>query len=259
MIANYHTHTSRCGHAWGEDREYVEKALEAGLQILGFSDHSPYDFFDSEPRNRPMRMMPEELPDYAASVRALAGEYRDRLQILLGVEAEYYPRYFPRLLELLRENGVQYMILGQHSLGNEIGEPYTGRAFSDRATLERYVSQCEEALDTGLFTYFAHPDLIFYTGSREVYRREMRKLCRAAVRTGVPLEINLLGLREERNYPDELFWQLAAEEGCTGILGADAHIPEHLLNFSAERKARRMAERLGLQLLESLPIRRLSP
>ena len=255
MIANYHTHTSRCGHAWGEDREYAEKAAEAGLRILGFSDHTPYDFFDSTPRNRPMRMMPEELPDYAASVRALAGEYRDRMEILLGVEAEYYPKYFSRLLELLRENRVQYLILGQHSLGNEIGEPYCGRAFPEPAQLERYVSQCEEALDTGLFTYFAHPDLAFFTGSEEIYERGMRRLCRAALRTGTPLEINLLGLRGGRNYPDERFWRIAAEEGCSAVLGCDAHRPEDLLNHESEQKARRMAAELGLPILETLPLR----
>ena len=27
MIANYHTHTARCGHAHGAEREYVETAI----------------------------------------------------------------------------------------------------------------------------------------------------------------------------------------------------------------------------------------
>ena len=40
LIANYHTHTKRCHHACGEDREYVEAAIESGLKILGFSDHT---------------------------------------------------------------------------------------------------------------------------------------------------------------------------------------------------------------------------
>ena len=44
MIANYHTHTWRCRHADGTEREYVERAIEGGLKILGFSDHSPYPF-----------------------------------------------------------------------------------------------------------------------------------------------------------------------------------------------------------------------
>ena len=162
MIANYHTHTARCGHAQGGDEDYVLYAIRGGLQILGFSDHTPYEYFDSEPRNRPMRMMPEELPDYARSVRSLAAKYRDRIEIHLGVEAEFYPKYFLRLLELLRENGVEYMILGQHFLGNEIGDAYAGRPTLDRKQLERYVAQTGEALETGLFSCFAHPDLMRY-------------------------------------------------------------------------------------------------
>ena len=39
LTANYHTHTVRCGHAEGTDREYAEKAVERGLTHLGFSDH----------------------------------------------------------------------------------------------------------------------------------------------------------------------------------------------------------------------------
>ena len=46
MIANYHTHTWRCRYANGTEREYVERAIEGGLKILGFSDHSPYPFPD---------------------------------------------------------------------------------------------------------------------------------------------------------------------------------------------------------------------
>ncbi len=258
MIANYHTHTCRCGHAEGTEREYVERALEAGLQILGFSDHTPQDYFDSTPRNRPIRMMPEELPDYAASVRSLREEYRGRIEILLGVEAEYYPRYFPRLLEMLRENGVEYMILGQHFLGNEVGEPYAGRPTLDRKLLERYAAQTAEAMETGLFTYFAHPDLIHYIGSKKTYEQEMRKLCRKARETNTPLELNLLGVREKRQYPHLAFWQIAAEEGNDVVLGCDAHRPQDAADPGSEAWAATLIERLGLHMLETVPIRRLS-
>ena len=36
---NYHTHTARCGHAIGDDEQYIIKAIEAGYQTIGFSDH----------------------------------------------------------------------------------------------------------------------------------------------------------------------------------------------------------------------------
>ena len=44
MIANYHTHTWRCNHAFGVEKQYIENAIEAGLRILGFADHTPYPF-----------------------------------------------------------------------------------------------------------------------------------------------------------------------------------------------------------------------
>ena len=111
MIANYHTHTARCGHALGEDREYAEAAYRAGLKTLGFSDHTPHFYLDGGTGRQTIRMRPDELPGYAASVRALAEEYRGQLEILLGVEAEYYPALFARTVELLREHGVEYLIL----------------------------------------------------------------------------------------------------------------------------------------------------
>ncbi len=256
MLYNYHTHTTRCGHAFGTEREYAEAALKAGLKTLGFSDHTAYDFLGRPLRDRPMRMKPEELPEYADTIRSLAKEYAGRIEIELGVEAEYYPTYFSRLLEILRESGIRYMILGQHYIGDEIGEPYCGRETTDESILDRYVSQSIEALETGLFTYFAHPDLINYVGDREVYGREMEKLCRKALETGTPLEINLLGLAGGRHYPNPDVWKIAAKVGNEVVLGTDAHRPEQLLDKTAEARALRMVKELGLHLLEK-PLLRL--
>ncbi|MBR0207861.1 MAG: histidinol-phosphatase [Oscillospiraceae bacterium] len=255
MIVNYHSHTPRCGHAEGSEREYVEAALRAGLVTLGFSDHTPWDYFDRPYRNERVRMAPEELPSYADTVRALAEEYRGRIEILLGVEAEYYPKYFPRLLELLRQNGIGYMILGQHFYGNELGEPPCGRPTDDPARLAGYVDQTIEALQTGLFSYFAHPDLIRFTGDDGEYSRQMRRLCRAARELDTPLEINLLGIREGRNYPDERFWRIAAEEGNAVVIGCDAHRPGDILDFESEKAALKLVEKYGLDLRARIPLR----
>ncbi len=39
---NYHTHTKRCMHAEGTEADYVKAALNACLDVLGFSDHGPF-------------------------------------------------------------------------------------------------------------------------------------------------------------------------------------------------------------------------
>jgi len=44
MIIDLHNHTTLCNHAEGNISEYIEKAIDSGTQIFGFSEHAPMDF-----------------------------------------------------------------------------------------------------------------------------------------------------------------------------------------------------------------------
>lgn len=253
MIANYHTHTWRCNHATGREEVYVQKALERGFEILGFSDHTPYVFPDSYYSGFRMRM--DQFQDYCNIVRLLQKKFAGQIEIPLGVELEYYPAFFPNLLPILQDAGIEYMLLGQHFVGNEINEHYSGSPTAEESILKRYCAQAAEGMQTGLFTYLAHPDLINFRGSEKIYRQHMRLLCTEAKSCGIPLEINILGSWSGRNYPNLSFWEMAAEEGCDVILGCDAHAPEHLLKVNTEKKMLEMVEFLGLNLVEKVPLR----
>jgi len=255
MIANYHTHTPRCNHAWGTEAEYARCALEAGLQILGFSDHAPY-FFPGDYYSH-FRMRPAQLESYVLAVLDVRRQYQGKLQIPLGLELEYYPNLLPNLLPLLKDYPLDYLILGQHCLGDEVGDHYSGRATPLKEHLERYCDQTIEAMQSGLFTYFAHPDLLNYTGGDEAfYRQQVRRLCREAKQCGIPLEINLLGMLELKHYPNHRFWEVAAEENCDVILGRDAHEPRQLLAEEYERRALSMVRDYGLHLVDTVPLRK---
>ena len=223
MQANYHTHTVRCHHAEGTEREYIEQAISRKLRILGFSDHAPqvFDHYVSG-----CRMLPEELENYVYTLRELREEYAGRVEILIGLEAEYYPRYFDRLLKLIRPFRPDYLILGQHFLENEDeGIPPCPRPTEDEARLERYVKQTTEAMETGVFSCFAHPDILNYTGDPRIYRKWYEKLCVRAKELDIPLEMNMLGYVTGRHYPNPAFFQIAREVGNEIILGCDAHAP----------------------------------
>lgn len=253
MIANYHTHTPRCGHAQGSEQEYVDAALSSGLKLLGFSDHTPYPFPDGY--RSTFRMLPEELPDYVATVNGLKEKYAGQLEIHLGVEAEYYPKYFDGLLELLRQNQVEYMILGQHFVGNEPEGVYSGRETLDPKILEHYVRQSIAAMDTGLFTYMAHPDLLNFGGSQKDYDQWMTTLIREARDHELPLEFNFLGYREHRNYPDKRFLALVAQEGIPMVFGCDAHHPSALSFAQTESEVRALLASYGIPVLDTVPLR----
>lgn len=252
MIANYHTHTARCHHAVGTEVAYIDAAIAGGLQVLGFSDHTPYPFADGYYSK--MRMYPEELPAYMDTLHTLKKQYQDRIKIHAGVEAEYYPAFFRQLCSMLRDHDVEYMILGQHWLGNEQGEEHVMHPFEAEARLERYCDQTIEAMQTGVFSYVAHPDLPAFVGEEKAYRRQMRRLIQEAKQCKLPLEINLHGARCSRNYPDPRFWELVAEEGCTAVLGRDAHEPEEMTDMQTLRAVEKLVTDLGLTLLSKIPL-----
>lgn len=248
MIANFHTHTARCHHASGTDREYVEAAIRAGVKVLGFSDHSPYWFPDGYYSTH--RMRPDEVEGYVNSVLSLREEYKNNIRIYLGFEAEYYPLYFDNMLKIIEPYPYEYLILGQHYLKNETSESHIARLANDYDSLVCYVNECTEALATGKFFCFAHPDLVNFKGDPRLYRSEMTRLCKAAKAMNVPLEINLLGLREGREYPRIDFWQIAAEIGNDVMLGSDSHSPEVTAREADIRAAMEIVNGFGLHLIE---------
>jgi histidinol-phosphatase (PHP family) len=244
MIANYHTHTRRCRHARGSEKEYVEEAIRGGLKVLGFSDHTPQVYPGGYVC--PVKMEPRELEGYVDCVLALKKEYRSDIEIRLGLEAEYLYTLWEPLLDLLSPYPIEYLLLGQHYLGDGMDVPYCGVPTSRPEDLLAYCAQTREALETGRFLYFAHPDLLPFTGDPALYEREMTKLCLFCRERNIPLEINLLGLREGRNYPGERFWKIAARAGNTVIYGSDAHAPSHVYSERLVQKADRFLERCGI-------------
>lgn len=254
MKANYHTHTVRCGHASGAEREYIEQAIRGGLSILGFSDHVPVPY-ETNPDNG-VRMLMGQMEDYVDTILRLREEYRSDIEIRLGFEVEYFPSWIEEQLRAMEPYPIEYFLLGQHYLGDGWNSPYSGRPTSDDRLLEMYVSQTEEALKTGLFSCFAHPDLFFYVGDDTFYRQQMRRLCLTARDLSIPLEINLLGLMTHRNYPNPLFWEVAGDVGNTVILGSDAHQPQNTCREDSLQAGLELARRYGLPVVDTLELKK---
>ncbi len=88
---NFHTHTARCNHAEGADREYVESAIKGGIKTLGFSDHSPYVFKDGYYSG--FRMKPEELEGYVKSILDLKKSIGRILIFSLALRRSIIPNF----------------------------------------------------------------------------------------------------------------------------------------------------------------------
>ena len=86
MIVDYHMHTPLCKHAVGEPEAYALRAIERGIEEIGFSDHCPMPP-DYDPD---WRMASSEYPAYIEMVRRCQKAF-PQLSIKLGLEADYHP------------------------------------------------------------------------------------------------------------------------------------------------------------------------
>ena len=257
MIANYHTHTCRCHHASGTEEEYILKAISEGLQTLGFADHAPYRYPYGYVSNYKMTM--DEAADYFSTLTYLREKYKDKIEILIGFEAEYYSDLFFDGIEEWKKYPLDYLILGQHYTGKEYKADERRHALASRCGLDGirvYTDTVIAGIDTGRFTYIAHPDMLNYEGDPDVYDEEMSRLILAAKAAGVPLEINLLGIAENRIYPREAFWKLCGKLSADAIIGCDAHSPDRVAVGEEIAKAYRIADKYGINVLKKIEVKK---
>ena len=97
----FHVHTWRCGHA-GEEREeeYIKAAIRLGAKQITFTDHAPFpgNLFRG-------RMKMEELPEYEDTLWELRAKYQGKIQVRIGLEAEYLPGFQSYYEKLIQTSG----------------------------------------------------------------------------------------------------------------------------------------------------------
>lgn len=252
---NFHSHTARCQHAVGSDRDYVEAAVQAGYGALGFSDHSPWPFENGFVSG--IRMPLSQLPDYLASARRLREAYRDQIDIFLGLEAEYYPDYMGWLKEVREREGLDYLLLGSH-YDSPRESLYFGAALTGE-DIARYVRHTVRGMQSGVFSALAHPELFMmnYPAFDSDCAQASREICAAAKELDLPLEYNLSGFypqswRRGVGYPVPGFWEIAAQEGCTAIIGLDAHDPRRYADTGVYDRAVEYLAALGIRRIDHL-------
>jgi len=250
MLANYHTHTYLCHHAYDEPRQYVETAIKNGLEILGFSDHVPYPFKNGYVSDYHIDLADSD--KYVEIVTSLKKEYEKDIEILLGYEVEYYPKDFKSMLNFISQYDYDYLILGQHFTFNEYDGHYVAFNSRDKNVLTQYVNQVCDGIDTRLFSLVAHPDIVNMTCDEKHKIREYTRLCEHAKKNNIPLEINLLGLVARRNYPTDLFWEIAARVGNEVIISCDAHDAYRVGNKKEYERGLQYAEKFGIKPIDYL-------
>lgn len=228
----FHSHTFRCGHADCDIPQLAQILYKQGFKIYGVSDH----IFLPGIHHPRMRGDFSCLDEYISLFNKVKEEYKGKLDMYLGFEAEYIPHFYDYYLSLFKEKGFDYLICGQHFVYDKEGnlDRYFGfDNFDSEEGIERYKNDLIDAMKSGLFMYIAHPDLFFYTVTKVTpfIERITHEIIEAALKYDVPLEVNMCGAQSQKRfaqygaigYPASYFWEEVSKTNARVTVGGDFH------------------------------------
>ncbi|MCQ2592285.1 MAG: histidinol-phosphatase [Treponema sp.] len=269
MKINLHTHTTFCDGN-NSPQEMIEAAIEKGFSVIGFSGHSLFPFA------RSWHIAPGNFENYVQTINSLAEKYAEKIQVLCGFEADFFPGVSiptKQQYELLKPDyligSVHYVVSekGHYSVDNSVDKvrhnlirlygDSKGNIDGKRAVCEYFEAQ-RKMLQVGDFDILGHPDVIrkrndilhFFDDSESWYKEELKLTAKAAASSGVVVEINTGGLARgaiKDFYPSEYFLQCLFDNGVPVCINSDSH-ELNTLDFAFDEAAS-FAKKIGYKEL----------
>jgi len=217
-----HNHTTRCNHAEGTVDEYVQRAIELGIDIYGFSEHAPMDFDEN------YRLPFNEVDSYFNDVLTAKERYKDDIEILLGYEVDYLEGHMD---ERVLNAKVDYLIGSVHFLDKwSFDNPEFIGGWKSRDIDEiwkAYFEATEKMAKMGAFDIVGHLDLIKvfkYLPTKDV-RLLAKDVLKAIKKSNMVLELNSAGLRKPIGeiYPSKSILEEAYALDIPITFSSDAH------------------------------------
>jgi histidinol-phosphatase (PHP family) len=231
MRIDLHNHTILCNHATESVDEYVQRAIELGIDEYGFADHAPMNY---DPK---YRMNISQKQQYEKWVLDAKEKYKDKIKVLLGYEVDYLDGY---ILDEVIKSKVDYLIGSVHFLRNKsdmwgFDNPEFIGVYKSKdidTIWVEYFDAIKAMAKTGLFDIVGHFDLIKVF--KFLPKKDIKLIAKDALleikKSNMVLEINPAGLRKPINetYPSKQLLELAFELQIDITFGSDAHSVEQV-------------------------------
>ena len=228
-MIDYHVHTSLCNHATGSMEEYVRAAVGKGLETICFLDHLTF-----QKAGRDNAMFPREVPMYVNAARRLARQYRDRIQVRVGLEIDFSPRHVDRCIEVVNTFDLDVVGSSIHFLdGEDVVSRHSAWARGDISAdvvYPTYLAVLESMLDYDYFDVICHLDLPKKYGNRPSPSviEGFADLLTLVREKDLAVELNTSGLHcpVKEAFPSPELLGRCAQLGIPVTFGSDAHSPE---------------------------------
>lgn len=237
MKFDLHTHHFRCGHANGTIRDYIEAGISAGLGVIGISDHTPYFGSPSEQAFPQIAMGKSEFSNYVEEVLSLKKEYEGVIDVLLGIESDYFPEHAELYRKTLSAYPFDYVIGSVHSVGGvSIFNKGRWKKLSNNEQIRvksDYYRLIADSARSGMFQILGHIDAMKgnYPAFSDIPAPKPVDDCLKVIsECGVAIEINTSGGTKLVGgwYPSEDILERAQHFGVEVTFGSDAHKPSRV-------------------------------
>ncbi|MCR2806249.1 histidinol-phosphatase [Paenibacillus soyae] len=237
MKFDLHTHHFRCGHADGTIEDYIVAAMNAGLQVIGISDHSPYFYHEQDQPSPGVAMARSDFSNYVNEVLRLKEKYEGKIEVLLGIESDYFPDYVEAYREAYKGIPFDYLIGSVHQVGGvSIFNRNRWKKLDEKGHINEkksYYQLIEQSARAGMFDILGHIDAMkgYYPAFSDIPAHEhIDNALRTIGECGVSIEINTSGSTKDVGgwYPSDDILERALHFGVNVTFGSDAHVPSRV-------------------------------
>ena len=235
-----HTHTSFCDGS-NTVEEMAISAIACGCKALGFSGHAPMAVSGDDS----WTMKEASLPQYKKEVERVKVKYQDRLDIMLGIEQDYF--------SVPLEMQVDYVIGSVHCVQNQGQTVYVDLSPQELKQYVRslynndilglvkdYYSLVANVVDKTDCDIIGHFDLVTKFNEKyplidttdSAYRRLAIEALDALISKDRLFEINTGALSRgwrTTPYPEDFILKRIAEKNANVIITSDAHSKDTIL------------------------------
>ena len=232
MISDYHLHTEFSGDSETPPEAMVEQAIKLGMKSMCFTDHVDFDIPSTQ------FMIDENA--YFEKMQALQAQYRDRIDINIGVELGLQPHLTERHHEYVNQYPFDFIIGSLHIVDGK--DPYYPEVFKGKEDSKVYRAYFEQFLENlKVFSEFqtvGHIDYVVRYGnhkaeqySYEAYADILDEILCEIIDKGLGIEINTAGIKAGLGFPNphpDVIRRYKELGGEIITFGSDAHVPEYI-------------------------------